>query len=365
MRKRLLVAFTAIAVAVGLLSGTPASASYSVTATFPGGGTEFYSPFDGPARIRFAFAPSDPSRLYRVRLRRVGTTTILKTSFFSINPASQTSPVVRNFSWPALSTTADRPYEVLVNPNGGGPTQSFAFVLKPRLVRITGAAPNPFFPWINDGYKDTTTVTFTLQTDADAVARVYRATTSGGCCGPLILDESLGHRPSGSNTWVWDGQGESSRGTAGNRPQGNYFVRIWADDGTTAPAVSKHLKVVIKRTYRATATKSKAGTQYHHTTESALVRGGDCFVHAQGGYLQVDCHGSKMTVYYRWGLSSVQQIQNASFVIDNSNNECGTARRKPGHSKHESFLTVTDSVSGITSCRIVTAKITYSFPKSS
>jgi hypothetical protein len=365
MRLRILASSIALAIAIGLLSASPASASYSVTATFPGGGTEFYSPFDGPARISFAFAPSDPSRLYRVRLRRVNTTTILKTSFFSINPSSQSSPVVKNFSWPALSTTADRPYEVLVNPNGGGPTQSFAFVLKPRLVRITGAAPNPFFPWIDDGYKDTTNVKFALEAAADAEARVYRATTSGGCCGPLILDASLGPRPSGSNAWAWDGQGEASHGTGGNRPQGNYFVRIWASDGEIAPSLSKPFKVVIKRTYRATATKSKPGTQYHHTTESALVRGGDCFVHAQGGYLQVDCHGSKMSVYYRWGLSSVQQIQSASFVIDNSQSECGTARRKAGHSKHESFLTVTDSVSGITSCRIVTAKITYSFPKSS
>jgi hypothetical protein len=70
-----------------------------------------------------------------------------------------------------------------------------------------------------------------------------------------------------------------------------------------------------------------------------------------------------MTVYYRWGLDSDERIEKHSFVIDDPNNECGPARRNPGHSKHESFLTVTDSVSGITSCHIVTAKITYSFPK--
>ena len=72
-----------------------------------------------------------------------------------------------------------------------------------------------------------------------------------------------------------------------------------------------------------------------------------------------------MTVFYRWGLGSAQRIERASFVIDNSQNECGPNRRNPGHSRHESFLTVTDSVSGVTSCRIVTARITYSYLKRS
>ena len=139
-------------------------------------------------------------------------------------------------------------------------------------------------------------------------------------------------------------------------------MKIWADDGTLPPAISKPKKVSIVRSYRATAIKTKPGTSYHHTTESALVRGGDCFVHTQGGYLQVDCHGGRMSVFYRWGLGQRAADRDASFVIDNANNECGPARRSSvGHSSHESFLTVTDSVSGITSCRIVTAKITYSY----
>ena len=179
----------------------------------------------------------------------------------------------------------------------------------------------------------------------------------------MIRDEQLGSLAAGPNHWNWDGQGEG--GFAGNRPAGNYFVKIWADDGTLPPAISRPKKVSIVRNYRATAIKTKPGTAYHHTTESALVRGGDCFVHAQGGYLQVDCHGGKMSVFYRWGLGSAQRIESASFVIDNANSECGPSRRSVGHSSHESFLTVTDSVSGITSCRIVTAKITYSYLEAS
>jgi hypothetical protein len=129
------------------------------------------------------------------------------------------------------------------------------------------------------------------------------------------------------------------------------------------PAISKPKKVSIVRSYRATAIKTKPGTSYHHTTETALVRGGDCFLHNQGSFLQIDCHGGRMTVYYRWGLDGDERIEAASFVMDDPNNECGPARRSTGHSTHDSFITVTDTVSGITSCHVVTAKINYSYLK--
>ena len=279
-----------------------------------------------------------------------------------IDPDTQTSPRNVAFSWPTLSVKSAKTYEVAVYLNNNLQASPESFQLRPALVTITGIAPNPFFPLLT-GHKDTTTVSFRLLEPAEAEARVFRARSNGKCCGTLVRNEVVdpGVSPSGANGWVWDGRNNSDD-QAG---VGQYFVKIRADDGTNAPATSKPSKVAIARTYRATDTKTKPGTAYHHTTESALVRGGDCFVHAQGGYLQVDCHGAKMSVFYRWGLGSAERIEKASFVIDNANNECGSSRRKPGHTKHESFLTVTDAVSGITSCRIVTAKITYSFLKAS
>lgn len=62
--------------------------------------------------------------------------------------------------------------------------------------------------------------------------------------------------------------------------------------------------------------------------------------------------------------ASDERIEKASFVIDDPYNECGPARWSKGFSKHESSITVTDNVSGITSCLVVTAKITYSHPES-
>jgi hypothetical protein len=361
MKKRLLPAGAAMALGLGLLTASPATAAVPAveSITFPGGNSQFYSPFSGPATVSFAFAPADSDATFEIRLRPEGGTAIHERTVF-IDPDTMSSPRDVSFTWPSLSVGSARTYQVAVFRNNVLQEQE-SFLLRPPLASITGATPNPFLPLIDDGHKDTTRVTFRLVSPADAEARVYRPNGNGNCCGTLVRDEMLLDRPAGSNSWSWDGR-NNSNDEAG---VGTYFVRIWADDGTLPPTISKAFKVSIVRTYRATATKSKAGTSYHHTTESALVRGGDCFVHAQGGYLQVDCHGAKMSVFYRWGLGSAQRIERASFVIDNANSECGSARRKSGHTKHESFLTVTDAVSGITSCRIVTARITYSFPKAS
>lgn len=363
MRLRILASATTIALAIGLFSALPATAAYSASITFPGNNSSFFSPFGGPASITFTFNGSESDATFEARIRPAGGTKIHAKAYF-VDPDNDESPKTVSFTWPALSVTSAKTYVVSVH-RGGTQLASESFQLRPPLAKITGATPNPFFPWQDDGYKDTTNVRYTLLEAAQVEARVFKANAAGKCCGSLILDENLGPEPSGVNFWIWDGQGEGEHGAAGNRPIGNYFVKVWADTSDTTPAVSKPFKVRIERTYRATATKSKPGTQYARTTESPLVRGGDCLVHNQGGYLQIDCHGSKMSVYYRWGLTSVQRIEKASFVIDTSNGDCPTSRRKPGHTKHESFLTVTDAVSGITSCRIVTARITYSFPEQS
>jgi len=362
MRTRSLPVGVAIALALGLLTTLPASAAYAdPVIEFPGGSPEFYSPFSGPATVTFTFLPTDNDATFEIRLRPQGGTAIRTKDVF-IDPDSQSSPRVVQFSWPALSVGSTRTYQVAVYRGGNLQGSPESFQLHPPLAVITGATPNPFLPWIIDGYKDKTRIRFTLDADVtDAEARVFKANSNGKCCGSLIRDEQLGSRNAGSNFWDWDGQGEG--GFAGTRPAGSYFVKIWADDGSAPPAISKPKKVSIVRTYRATAIKTKPGTAYHHTTESALVRGGDCFLHNQGSFLQVDCHGAKTTVFYRWGLDSDERIESASFVIDDPNNECGPARRSTGHTRHESSITVTDSVSGITSCHVVTAKITFSFPK--
>jgi hypothetical protein len=362
MRTRLLTAGTAMALALGLLTATPATAAYAATISFPGGNTEFYSPFGGPASIQFDFDAGDPSQVFRVRVRPVGGAAFV-IRYFSVNPSTQTSPQIRQVSWDGLVTSSDKPYEVLVNPDGQPNIAVASFILRPRLVSITSVSPNPFYPRIDDLYKDETHVRFALAADAAAEARVYRPKTTGKCCGALVRNDDLGALPVGDTTWDWDGRDDSGADLA----KGDYFVRIRADDGSVAPTLSKAAKVTIARVYRATKTKSKTANAYHHVGPvTSLVIGGGCIVFRTAeDRLQILCQGGRVSVYWRWGLASSERIERASFVRDDLPG-CPRSIWSTGHTKHESSFTMNeDLVDAGGNCYLITARITYSYPKQS
>lgn len=361
MRTRFVMLGTAMALAVGLLNAAPAVAAYSASIWFPGGNTEFYSPFAGPASIQFDFDAGDPSRVFRVRVRPVGASAFA-TRYFSINPTTQPSPQIRQVSWDGLVTNADKPYEVVVNPDGQPVIAQASFILRPRLVSIASASPSPFFPWIDDGYKDTLRTRFTLVQDAAAEGLVYRPRRTGRCCGALVRNEDLGSLTVGTNDWIWDGRDDNGD----NLAKGNYFVRIRADDGVVTP-LSRARKVAIARTYRATKTKSKAASRYHHVGPiTPLVLGGSCLVfRSANGVLQVLCQGGRVSVYWRWGLSSVERIERASFMRTTVDG-CPRSILRTGHTRHESSFTMHENLTGASgNCYLVTARITYSYPKAS
>jgi hypothetical protein len=233
--------------------------------------------------------------------------------------------------------------------------------LRPPLVSITGATPNPFFPWIDNGHKDATNVRFDLAADAAAQARVFRPNGAGKCCGALVRNDDLGSFTAGNRNWIWDGTNDNGD----NLGKGSYFVRISADDGVVAPALSKAMKVTIARTYRATTTRSKTANAYHHVGPvTPLVLGGDCIVYRSSS-LQVLCQGGRVSVYWRWGLASDERIERASFVLDTVEG-CPPSIRRSGHTKRESSFTMNESLPGAAGdCRLVTARITYSHPEQS
>ncbi len=250
---------------------------------------------------------------------------------------------------------SDKPYEVLVNRNGQ-PSITASFILRPRLVSIVSATPSPFFPWIDNGHKDTTNVRFNLAADAAVHARVFRQNGAGKCCGALVRNDDLGSFTAGNRNWIWDGTNDNGD----NLGKGSYFVRIWADDGVVAPALSKAVNVTIARTYRATTTRSKTAKAYHHVGPvTPLVLGGDCIVYRSSS-LQVLCQGGRVSVYWRWGLASGERIERASFVLDTVEG-CPPSIRKTAHTKHESSFTMNEDLPGAAGdCRLVTARITYS-----
>lgn len=349
-----------MALALGLLTAAPAGAAYAVTISFPRDNSEFYSPFPGPATIVFSFDGSEADATFSLRIRPVGGTAVhTDTAFVDADAASGTKTI--SFTWPALSVNNPRTYEVIVK-QGTALVGSESFLLRPRLVRIIDVAPDPFFPWIDDGHRDTTNVGFDLAVDAETEAHVFRPNSSGKCCGSDVRSDSLGSLPAGDGNWSWDGRNDNGD----NLAKGEYFVKIRAQDVADVVRWSKPSKVSIARTYRARTTKSKPGPAYHHKSVTPLVLGGGCTVYENDGYLKLLCQGARVTVYYRWGLSSDERIESASFVIDDPADRCPASIRRKGHSKHESFFTENEDLVGASGdCHIVTARITYSYPKAS
>ena len=346
-----------MAIGLGLLTAAPAAASYAVASiTFPNASPEFYSPFSGPATVTFTFDGTENDATFELRLRLSGTLIRKKTVF--IDPDTMTSPHPVPFLWPALSVTSAKTYQVAVYRNGVRQGSPESFLLRPPLVSITGATPNPFLPLMDDGHKDTTKITFKLANDADAEARVFRANSSGKCCGNLVRNDSggLSNLAAGQNEWVWDGKNNSNT-EAG---LGDYFVRIWADDGAVAPALSKAFKVTIARTYRALTTLQKSATAYHHVGPvTAYLRGGNCFLTNAQTDLWITCLHAKFTIYWRWSLPNGGRVENVSWTfVPVSGDIC---RFTKGHTTTDSWMRA-GATSGQVRCRIDLAKITYSVP---
>lgn len=358
MWRRSLAVLAAIVLAFASAGSVPAAAAHAVTITFPPPVADYYSPFGGPATITIAVDPGDTDEIFTARLRPSGGAVIASTSIAVLNEDVD-GLVTKSFTWPALSVPTLTQYDVTVSRDGA-PVATESFFLRPRLVRLTGVAPNPFFPWIDDGYKDTTTVTFDLEAPADAAAHVFRPRSNGKCCGSRVLIEDIGSLDAGTNVWDWDGRDQGGS----NLAAGDHFVKIRADDGTRTPATSRPWKVTIRRSYRATATRSKLARAYHHVgSSSSIVLGGGCLIYVSGGNLHVLCQGGKISVSWRWALDDDERIVSQRFGLESSTQDCPRSIRSTAHTKHGSSFTVAEDLPGSRAlCTLSTAKITYSYP---
>lgn len=357
MKARLFSLGAVMALAFGLLTAAPATATYAVASiTFPDASAEFYSPFSGPASITFTFDGSENNATFNVRLRPAGGTAIYTKDVF-VTPDEPSGFEIEEFSWPALSVSSAKTYVVAVY-RSGTQVASESFLLRPRLVTITDVTPNPFLPWIDDGIKDTTKVKFTLATDADAEARVFRPKSDGKCCGALVLSNSVGlnNLLAGANEWVWDGRD----GNGDNLAKGDYFVKMVATDLAAVVKASKPHKVTIAQTYRANATLQKSATAYHHIGPvTAYLRGGNCFVTDAQTDLWITCLHAKFTIYWRWNLPNGGRVEKVSWTfVPISGDIC---RYTKGHTTTDSWMRA-GATSGQVRCRLDLARITYSVP---
>lgn len=339
-----------------VLMAAPALASFGVIVQLPG--TAVYSPYGGPATVTFTFAAEDSGTIFTVRIREPGHGAI-KEKDYLVDPATQTSPHSVSFSWGELSVGAPTDYLVDVRRQDGGPViTSETFTVLPKLVSGLSARPSPFYPLVQDGYKDRSRIGFSLAADTvDTVVHVFRDDIYGRCCGTEIRTEDLGPLTSGAHGWTWDG----TETDASFAPKGTYFARVEATDTNAVSGVSKAQRVeVTKGLIRLTATKKKHGSAYARVAdEEATARGGDCVVARDHETHEADilCANAEISVYWKWGLERGERIESVSFVIDGGIYGC---HRKVDHTTTESFLRVHSPPTS--TCSITTARIKYTYP---
>ena len=339
----------------GLLVAPPAYASFAAIVELPA--STVYSPYGGPATVKFTFAPQDAAAIFTVRLREPGRGTV-KEKDYLVDPATQTSPHPVSFSWGDRSVAAPTDYVVDVRPQGGSVITSEPFTLLPPLVSELSATPSPFYPLVQDGYKDDSTIGFSLAADAvDTVVHVFGDDAFGRCCGVEIRAESLGPLAAGAHDWIWDG----AKNDASAAPKGTYFVRVEATDTGAISTISKPQKVeVTKGLIRRTATQERRGSTYTRVAgEQATELGGTCHVARDrvGHEADITCANANISVYWRWDLRAKERIESVSFVIDGGVWGC---HRKMAHTTDESILHVHSPPAS--TCSVRKAKITYSYP---
>ena len=340
----------------GVLTATPAFAAYGAIVQLPA--STVYSPYGGPATVTFTFDSGDASAIFTIRIRRPGHGTI-KEKDVLVDPATQTSPHPVPFSWADLAVATPTDYVVDVRRQDGGPViSSETFTVLPKLVSELSATPSPFYPLVQDGYKDHSTIGFSLAADSvDTVVHVFEDDVYGRCCGTEIRTEDLGSLAAGAHTWIWDG----TTGDASSAPKGTYFARVEATDTDAVSMVSQAQKVEItKGLIRKMATKEKNGSTFARVAdEQDTRRGGDCLASRDTSTHEVKilCANAEISVYWRWGLRPGERVESVSFKIDGGYYGC---RRTLGHTTTWSFLRV--HAPPTSTCDVISARITYSYP---
>ena len=354
--RRITACLIALVLGASLFGTVPALATFGAVVQLAGAGA--YSPFRGPATVTFAFDAGDLARVFTVRLRRPGHGSI-KEQDFLIDPATLTSPAPVSFAWKELSVASPTDFIVDVRRQGHGPIiTSTRFTLLPKLVTGASARPSPFYPVIQDGYKDVTRIGFSLAADTQGTAiHILEADEYGRCCGAEIRTADLGSLPAGVHDWVWDG----TNGDAAPAAEGLHFAKVRATDTDGVSATSRAVPVEITTgMIRLAATKEKRGSAFAGVAdERPTALGGDCLVSRDTGVgtAFVLCANAAISIFWKWKLDPGERIESAAFAIDGGSYGCHARRH---HTRSRTYLRI--SAPPTSTCTISTAKLRYTYP---
>jgi len=358
MKKPSIAAAFVLSVMIALLTAPAAHAFFSVAEiAFPHGAVTFYSGFTGPADIRFTFndftaaQPGvDPQTTFQLRLREQGGANV-HTENVTITPSAQTSPRTVPFDWPALQTNVQKRYEVAVY-QGNTQKRVRPFTLKPYLVRITSISPDPFFPTIHDGFKDTTTISYHLAANSNPVEVIIKSGSTE------LVHQTRPNLVGRTQPYIFTWNGENGSGQI--QPEGTYTVTVRATDSGQVVGQSQS-NVVLDRFFTATRSRVQEGTAFHHRGPITVLRpGGTCTLARLNTPkdLRINCDRARVRVFWRWTLTQPDAaIQSQTFnLVAVPGFNCGATTGRTGN---DTWIQV--GALGQRRCRVDEARITYTF----
>jgi hypothetical protein len=360
MKRRAAPVIAALALAITMLTAAPAHAAFGYSITLPNGNAStFFSPFSGPAAITITWSSlNDPNESFTIRLLRGGSTIYSEIHNVSTPTASGQSSF--DFQWPSQSVTSSTTYEVVIIRDGGQ-VKSRTFTLKPHLVRITSINPNPFFPRVVNGYRDTTNITYRLEASSNPVViDIYRAAAGGVCCGTQVRHTVLSNVVLGTRHFIWNGTDDSAAKVA----VGRYFVRITATAFTGQTQSSNEALVKVALYRRVPRSVSQNGNAFARRGGTARLRaGGSCSVVRDNTHRDalISCHDAAVKVFWHWNLPNSAKNKKASFALIGVPGY--TCRSTKGVTGSDSWLR--SGGLGHSRCRVDKARLSYTYLKPS
>lgn len=225
-------------------------------------------------------------------------------------------------------------------------------VVPPPPMTLSGVAvaPTTFYPRVHDGYRDTTTLSYTLK-------HQYRTPNVGvkvtNRAGATVKSASLA---ASAKTWAWGGR--KNDGTLA--PVGDYKITLSASDsGTPTVRASKWVTVATGHRYR-TTTKTFYGENGARSTS------GDCTAirNTYDGLMELDCSGGK---YARatYGFSLPSSATNLSWKVRGDYPDtdycCQGSVTKTGKRTTTTHYRVQVTVTGWRAYDVSYAQITYTY----
>jgi subtilisin family serine protease len=192
----------------------------------------------------------------------------------------------------------DGSYAVVVSATTDAGTWSIAIpvTVSIRGVAVSGLTASPVFPYV-DGYRDTSSITFTQGGTATATVYVYRGTST-----KAVRALSQGRHARGAVTASWDGRDASGRAVAA----GAYRVRVRTVDAAGVIRWSAYapLTVSAKRLYSAVWTTTLPGSARDarsFTTSTDLASIGPSTAFPDGVTLRSDAPDERAVAF--WGFA--------------------------------------------------------------